>query len=69
MATYYKKHADTLCGSNAVISAFVQLRQLTLSFVMYVCTYVCMYDLPYGTPRLPMDGFSWNFVWEFFKNL
>ena len=31
----------------------------------YICTSVC----PNGTTRLPMDGFSWNFILEYFSKI
>ena len=48
------------------LSAFAQLRMATIGFFMSVCLSVH----PHGTTRLPPDGFSRNFVFEyFFENL
>ena len=43
------------------LGAFSKLRKATISFVRSVRSH--------KTTRLPMDGFSWNFVWGFFENL
>ena len=45
------------------LGAFAILRKPTISFVMSVCLPV----RPYGTTRLPVDGISWNFVFEYFS--
>jgi hypothetical protein len=50
---------------NLPLAAFVKLGKATTSFVMCVRPSVW----PYGTTRLPLDGFSWNFMWVFFENL
>jgi len=34
------------------------LRKVTISSVKSVC--------PFGTTQLPLDGFSWNLVFEYF---
>jgi hypothetical protein len=39
-------------------SAFVKLRKATISFEVTV--------LPYGTTRLPLDGYSWNLIFDYF---
>jgi hypothetical protein len=44
--------AEEICQ---LLGAFGKLQKATVSFVMSV--------LPHGT-RLPMDGFSWNFIFE-----
>ena len=38
-----------------------KLRKMTISFVMSVC--------PHGTTRLPLDGFSWNLIFEYFQKI
>jgi hypothetical protein len=41
--------------------------QLRLTNILY---HVCLYVCPHGTTRLPLDGFLWNLVFEyFFENL
>jgi hypothetical protein len=48
------------CGYfSAIIGAFAKLREATVSFVMSVC--------PYGSTRLPVDGFWWNLIFKFFR--
>jgi hypothetical protein len=39
-----------------------KIAKTTISFVLSVRPSVC----PHGTTRLPLDGFSWNFVFENF---
>jgi len=39
----------------------VKLRKMTISFVMPVC--------PHRTSRLPLDGFSWNLIFEYFTKI
>ena len=43
------------------IRRFAQLRKLTINVFMSVC--------PQATGRLPLDGFSWNFVFECFLKI
>ena len=42
-----------------VLAAFVKLRKATLSFVMS----------QHGTPRLSLDGVSWNLIFEYFSKI
>ena len=44
------------------VGGFVRLRKATISFVTSLCLSVC----PYGTTRLPLDAFSWLFIFEMF---
>jgi len=44
-----------------VLGAFEKLRNETMTFVVSV--------LPHGTTRLPLDGFSWNLIFEYFSSL
>jgi len=54
------EHCEGLC-SVIVRGAFAKLRKATISFVMSV--------RPHGTTRLPLDGFTWNLIFDyFFKN-
>ena len=41
------------------------MRKATISFVMYVCPYVC----PHETTRLPLDVFSWNLIFQYFSKI
>ena len=52
----YKALTDWFLG------AFAKLWETTTSFVMSVCPSV----RPHGTTRLPLDGFSWNSLHEYF---
>jgi hypothetical protein len=43
------------------LGAVAKFRKATSSFVMSVC--------PHGTTRLPVNGFSWNFIFEYFSKI
>jgi len=43
------------------LGAFSKLRKATIGFVMSV--------LPHGTTRLPLDGVSWNLIFEDFSKI
>jgi len=47
-----------LSNKKSFLGAVVKFRRTTISFVLSVCLH--------GTNRLPLDGFSCNFVFEFF---
>jgi hypothetical protein len=48
-----------------ILGAFVKFRKATISFFMSVCPF-----FPRGATRLPLDGFSWNLIFEyFFQNI
>jgi len=47
------------------LGSFAKLRKATTSFVMSVRPPL----LPHGTSRLPLDGFSWNLMFEYFSTL
>jgi hypothetical protein len=51
--------------SNMFVDAFAKLRKATISFVMSVRPSVP----PHRTTRLPMDGFSWNLIFECFLKI
>ena len=53
------------CGRN--LGAFAKLRKATLSFVISVRPSVCLSVCAQGTTRFPLDGFSWNFIFEYFS--
>jgi hypothetical protein len=44
------------------LGSFARLRKETTSFVMSVRPSVCLH----GATRLPMDGFSWNLIFQYF---
>ena len=50
------------------LSALVKLRKANISFSMSLRYSVCPSVRPHGTSRLPLDGFSWKFVFENFYN-
>ena len=47
------------------LGAFAKLRKTTVSFSMSVHPSVC----PHGTTRLPLGGFSWNFIFGYFSKV
>jgi hypothetical protein len=47
------------------LDAFAKLRKSTICFVMSASCLVCPSARPHGTTRLPLDGFSRNFLYEF----
>jgi len=49
--------------------ASAKLWKVTVSFVVCVCLSVCSSVCPRGTTRLTLDGFSWNYMFEYFENL
>jgi hypothetical protein len=55
-----QSHRDRL-----LLGAFAKLRKATINFVMSVRLFVC----PHGTTRLPLDGFSWNLIFESFSKI
>jgi hypothetical protein len=50
---------------NSILGAFANLWRVIISFVVSVCPSV----RPYGKPRLQLDGFSWNFIFECFSKV
>jgi hypothetical protein len=52
-------------NGQARLGAFAKLRKATISFVMSVRLSI----RPHRTPRLPLDGFSWNFLFEYFSKI
>jgi hypothetical protein len=46
---------------HCILGAFAELRQATINFVMSV--------RPHATTRLPLDGFSWNFILRNFSKI
>ena len=48
------------CNDLHILGALAQLQKITISFVMPVHPFVH----PHGTTRLPLDGFSWNLIFE-----
>jgi hypothetical protein len=53
-------------GLHWFLGTLTKLRKATISFITSVCTSVHLH----GKTRLPMDGFSWNLIFEgVFENL
>jgi hypothetical protein len=48
------------------LGAFSDLRNLTVSFVTFVCPSI---PLSHGTALLPLDGVSWNVIFEHFSKI
>ena len=45
--------------------AFAKLQKVVISIVMSVCLSLRPSVCPHGTTRLPLDGFSWNLIFEY----
>jgi hypothetical protein len=63
--TAYSIPGHTVFGEPQFCCAIVKLRKATLSFVIYVYPSV----RPHTTTRLTLDGFSWNFIYEYFLKI
>jgi hypothetical protein len=69
----------TVWYNSSILGAFAELQKVTISIAMYVCpsvrVCVCPHGTirlppsvcPLGTIRLPLDGFSSNFIFEYFS--
>jgi len=47
------------------LGVFAKMSKATVSFVMSVHPPVCLH----GTTRFPLDGFAWNFIFEYFSKI
>jgi hypothetical protein len=57
------EEGDAAClRSSGFWGTFAELRKMAVRFVMSVCVPVHQH----GITRLPLDGFSWNLVYEYF---
>jgi hypothetical protein len=54
-----------LLYTSVLLGAFAKLRKATVSFVMLVRLSVC----PHETTRLPIYGFSWYLIFEYFSKI
>jgi hypothetical protein len=53
-----------VCEQNVeFLGAFSNVRKAPISFVMSIRPSVC----PHGSTRLPLDGFAWDLILEFFR--
>ena len=59
----------TICSFVTFLGAFTKLRKATISFVRSVRLTVRPYVRPHGTTGIPLDGFSWNLMFEDFWKL
>jgi hypothetical protein len=58
-----------------ILGAFVKFRNATISYVMSLCLSacpsvrpsVCLSVRPFGITRLPLHGFLWKFIFEYFS--
>jgi len=50
----------------AFLGAFAKLRKRLLASS---CLFVCPSVRPHGSARLPLDGFSWNLIFEYFSKI
>ena len=49
----------------AFVGMFAKFQKMTIYFTMSVCPSFCLH----GTTWLPLDIFSWNFIFEFFSKI
>ena len=56
-------------SKSKILDAFVKLRKATITFVIFVCPSFHPSVCPHATTRLPMDGFSWNLIFEDFLEI
>ena len=56
----FENRAQKDCKFCPFLGVFAKLRRAIMSFVMSVRPSVCL--------RLPLDGFSWNLIVEYFRN-
>ena len=52
-----------------ILGGFEKLRKATVSFFMPVCLYVFQSARLDRSTRLPLDGFSLNFIFEYFSKI
>jgi hypothetical protein len=57
--------SNHLCRPPLILGAFAKLWKPTIGFVMSLCPSVCSH----GTSRLPLNGFSWNLIFECFSKI
>ena len=53
--------------STPISGPLAKLRKAIVSFVM--CLSVCLSVRPHGRPRLPLDGFSWTLIADYFSKV
>jgi hypothetical protein len=54
----------------AFLGAFAKLeKKVTVGFVIAVCLSVCLSVRPHGATGLPLEGFSWNLIFEYFSKI
>jgi hypothetical protein len=58
-------NTEIILQINAILGAFAELRQATISIVMSVCPTVHRH----GATRLTLDGFSFNLIFEYFSRI
>ena len=64
-STYSLPTWSSLGTLQRFLVAFAKFRTATVSFSMSDCTSV----RPDGTTRLPVGGFSWNLIFEYFRKI
>jgi hypothetical protein len=62
---FFFKMSPTGCPRHQFVGAFAKLQNTPISFVMSIRPSVSTH----GTTRLPLDGFSWNFIFEYFSKI
>jgi hypothetical protein len=73
LATNYqltKRYISKQCKlQNPILGALTKFRKGTISFIVSLCLSLCLSVCPSAREKtlLPMDGFSWNLIFEYFS--
>jgi hypothetical protein len=58
----------TIVPGKMILKLHVLVRHFSQNFEKLL-RHVCPFVRPHGTTRLPPDGFSWNFIFEYFSKI
>jgi hypothetical protein len=61
------KHINALYRRSVDLKALYCEKLLLVLSCMSVRSSVCLYVRPHGTTGLPLEGFSWNLIFEYFS--
>jgi hypothetical protein len=63
ITVFYLAKVPCIFANFSFLDTFANLWKVTFSFDTSACMSLC----PHRTTGLPLDGFSWNFIFEFFQ--
>ena len=53
-----------------LVGVFAKVQKVPVTFIMAVCQCVCLsVGCLHGTDWLPLDGFSWNLIFDYFSKV